>query len=256
MNGLWVGLRPFPLLIHLPRTPNPFISRLPRGPANDLYTLLFQILVMGKKVGNLFKLLMRNVLQVLKSSVERILLHHRQNLVVGLPLIPHLEDAVASLSVELTVEDVFFNFKFNKTSAEQGAKAQVLVGVEVVRAFEGTADVTLVGLPAGVTCTAPTQTITAETTEVTFPIDIAADARAGNHKTLVCQAVVHSPGGDIGQTEGTAELQIDVPLPAPTQPAPAPAAAPAVEQPKVEAPPRPLTRIEQLRLDRQKKINQ
>jgi hypothetical protein len=163
---------------------------------------------------------------------------------------------LSSLPVELTVEDVFFNFKFNKTSAEQGAKAQVLVGVEVARAFEGTADVTLVGLPAGVTCTAPTQPITAETTEVTFPIEIAADARAGNHKTLVCQAVVHSPGGDIHQTEGTTELQIDVPLPAPTQPAPAPAAAPAVEQPKVEAPPRPLTRIEQLRLERQKKINQ
>ena len=163
---------------------------------------------------------------------------------------------ISSKPVELAVEDRFFNFKFNKASAEQGGKTSVLVNVEVLRPFEGTAEVTLVGAPAGVTLTAPTQPITAETTEVAFPVEIAADARAGNHKTLVCQAVVHSPGGDIQQTIGTGELQIDVPLPAPTQPAPAPA---ATEQPKAEAPPappKPLTRIEQLRLEREKKNNQ
>lgn len=161
---------------------------------------------------------------------------------------------MATAPVELAVEDRFFNFKFNKASAEQGSKVQILVNVEVLRPFEGTAEVTMVGVPAGVTLTAPTQPITAETTEVVFPAEIAADARAGNHKTLVCQAVVHSPGGDIQQTIGTGELQIDVPLPAPAQPAAAP--QPAAEQPKTEAPPKPLTRIEQLRLEREKKINQ
>lgn len=160
----------------------------------------------------------------------------------------------SSMPVELTVEDRFFDFKFNKASSEQGSKAQILVGVEVFRPFEGTADVTLVGIPGGVTVAEPTQTITPETTEVVFEAEIAADARPGNHKTLVCQAVVHSPGGDINQTQGTGELQIDVPLPAPTQPTPA--AAPAPEQPKTEAPPKPLTRIEQLRLERSKKIKQ
>lgn len=160
---------------------------------------------------------------------------------------------LSSLPVELTVEDRFFNFKFNKASAEQGSKAQILVDVEVLRPFEGTADVTLVGIPGGVTVAQPTQTITPETTQVVFEAEIAADARAGNHKTLVCQAVVHSPNGDINQTQGTGELQIDVPLPAPTQPAAE--AKPAAEQPKTEAPPKPLTRIEQLRLERQKKID-
>jgi hypothetical protein len=162
---------------------------------------------------------------------------------------------LSSMPVELTVEDVFFNFKFNKTSAEQGAKTQVLVGVEVAREFAGTAEVTLVGLPAGVTSPQPTQPITAETTEVVFPIEIAPDARPGNHKTLVCQAVVHSPGGDIQQQgDGTAELQIDVPLPAPAA-APAAEAMPAEPAPQAEAPPKPLSRIEQLRLEREKKKN-
>ncbi len=159
---------------------------------------------------------------------------------------------LSSQPVKLNVEDVFFKFGFNKASVEQGTSAQVLVNVEVSRPFEGTAEVTLVGLPAGVSSPAATQPITAETTEVTFPIDIAADARAGNHKTLVCQAVVHSPSGDIAQAQGTGELQINVPLPAPKEPAPAAAAPAPAEKPKAEAPPKPLSRIEQLRLQKEK----
>lgn len=154
----------------------------------------------------------------------------------------------ATLPVELVVEDVFFNFTFPKTSTEQGAESRVVVGVEIARPFEGTADVTLVGLPAGVTCSAPTQPITAETTEVIFPVTIAPDARTGSNKTLVCQAVVHTPAGDIPQTVGTGEIQIDAPLPAAATPAPAAEPAP---QPAAEAPPKPLTRIEQLRAERE-----
>lgn len=159
---------------------------------------------------------------------------------------------VASLPVELTIEESFFNVTFTKASLEQGGNGQFVVGLEVNRPFEGTAEMTLVGLPAGVTTTAATQPITAETTEVVFPISAAADARAGNHKTLAVQAVIHAPGGAILQTEGTGEIQVDVPLPAPTNPPPAPA-APAAEPAKpAEAPPKPLSRIEQLRLDRMK----
>lgn len=159
---------------------------------------------------------------------------------------------LGSLPVELTIEDVYFNVTFTKASVEQGGSGQFIVGLEIVRPFEGTADLTLVGIPAGVTSTAPTQPITAETTQVVFPISVAADARAGNHKTLVVQAMVHTPNGDIMQTEGTGEIQIDVPLPAPVAATPAPAAAPAAPAPVAAAPPKPLSRIEQLRLDRMK----
>ncbi|WP_164102552.1 PPC domain-containing protein [Candidatus Laterigemmans baculatus] len=154
----------------------------------------------------------------------------------------------ATLPVELTVEDVFFNFSFTKAAAEQGATSQVIVGVEVAREFEGTAEVTLVGLPAGVTSPAATQPITKDTTEVVFPVEIAADARPGNHKTLVCQAIVHHPKGEIRQTVGTGELQVDKPLPAP---AAKPAAKPTEPaKPAAAAPPKPLTRLEQLRAER------
>lgn len=156
----------------------------------------------------------------------------------------------ATLPVELEVEDVFFNFTFAKASAEQGAETSVVVGLEVARPFEGTAEVTLVGLPAGVTCEQPTQPITAEMTEVIFALKVAADARVGSHKTLVCQAVVHTPAGDIPQTAGTGEIQIDAPLPAPTE-EPKQEPEPAAEPP-AEAPPKPLTRIEQLRAEREK----
>lgn len=156
---------------------------------------------------------------------------------------------LATLPVELTVEDVYFNFAFTKAAAEQGATSQVIVGVEVAREFEGTAEVTLVGLPAGVTSSAPTQPITSETTEVIFPLTIAPDARPGSNKTLVCQAVVHHPAGDIRQTVGTGELQIDKPLPAPVA---KPAAAPTEPaKPAAAAPPKPLSRLEQLRAERE-----
>lgn len=158
---------------------------------------------------------------------------------------------VASQAIELDVQESFFKFTFNKASVEQGSKAQVLIGVEVNRPFEGTAELKLVGLPAGVTCPADTQPMTPESTEVVFPIEIAADARPGNHKTLNVQAIIHSPGGDIVQTVGTGEVQVNQPLPAPAAPAPAPAAAPTPAPAPQEAPPKPLSRIEQLRLQKQ-----
>jgi len=163
---------------------------------------------------------------------------------------------VSTLAAELKIEEEFFKFTFNKASVEQGTKGQVLLGVEVARPFEGAAEVKLVGFPAGVTSSADTQPLTAETTEVVFPIEIAADARPGGHKTLNVQAIIHSPGGDIMQTVGTGEIQVNEPLPAPAAPPPPPMPAPAAEAPPQEAPPKPLSRIEQLRLQKQQAPSQ
>ncbi len=155
---------------------------------------------------------------------------------------------IATEPVTLEIADKLFNFSFPKTSSELGGEARVIVDIETTREFEGTCEVELVGLPAGVTCEKSTMPVTNETEQIVFAVKISEEARVGQHKTLVARATVTSPSGVIRQTEGTGILQIDKPLPAPvakpatkkeeTKPATAPAAAPK----------KPLSRLEQLRL--------
>lgn len=160
---------------------------------------------------------------------------------------------IASEPITLNIEDKIFTFGFPKTSSELGADANVLVDVEIGRPFEGTCEVELVGIPAGVTCENPKMTITNETEQIVFPVKVDAKARVGQHKSLVARAKIVSDKGLITQTQGTGILQIDKPLPAPVakpaaKPADKPAAKPAAPKPVVE---KPLTRLEQLRLMRE-----
>ncbi|QDV69920.1 putative subtilase-type serine protease precursor [Rosistilla carotiformis] len=160
---------------------------------------------------------------------------------------------IASEPITLNIEDKIFTFGFPKTSTELGADASVIVDLEIGRPFEGACEVELVGIPAGVTCEAPKQTITNETEQIVFAVKVDEKARVGQHKTLVARAKITSDKGVITQTQGTGILQVDKPLPAPVaKPAPKPeaAAAPKPAAPKPAAA-KPLSRLEQLRLMRE-----
>ncbi len=149
---------------------------------------------------------------------------------------------IAAGPINLEIADVAFQFEFPRVAGETGTEMALALGVEVMREFAGTGELELVGLPPGVTSPAIKQPLNPDSTSVTFPLVIAADAKVGNHKTLHCVARIVSDAGDIVQTMGTGEIRIDEPLKtaaAPAQPAPAADAAPA--------PPKPLSRIEQLR---------
>jgi hypothetical protein len=155
---------------------------------------------------------------------------------------------IATEPANLEIADKLFTFTFPKTSSELGAEANVLVDIEITREFEGTCEVELVGLPAGVVCEKTTMPITNETEQVVFPVKITDKARVGQHKTLVARATVTSPKGVIKQTQGTGILQIDKPLPAPVaKPAAKPAAKKETAKPAAPAPKKPLSRLEQLR---------
>ena len=162
---------------------------------------------------------------------------------------------IATEPRNLEIADKIFTFEFPKTSAELGSTAEVLVDVEVGREFQGTCEVELVGLPAGVVCEKPKTEIKNDTEQVSFPIKIEEKARVGQHKTLVVRATITDPKGLIKQTQGTGTLQIDKPIPAPAakpapkKEAPKPAAKPAPAPEKKK----PLSRLEQLRLMRQGK---
>ncbi len=105
----------------------------------------------------------------------------------------------------------------------------------------------LLGLPNEVT--AAPQEITKDSTEVAFPIKTTAKSPVGQHKTLLCRAVVmldkradHAPSGH-GRTADPAAAAAK---PAEAKPAPAP--PPKAEPAKSER--KPQSRLEQLRQER------
>jgi hypothetical protein len=153
----------------------------------------------------------------------------------------------ASEFIQLVVQEQFFDFKFPKAVITQGESGFITVGVEAKRPSEGTVELELVGVPAGVTAPQPKITWTEGTEQVNFPVSIAADGRVGQHKTLVIKATITRPAGQIFQTQGTGELQIVPPPPKPAAEVAVAAAAPAAPAAPVAPPAKPLSRLEQLR---------
>ncbi|MDX1930368.1 MAG: PPC domain-containing protein [Pirellulaceae bacterium] len=155
---------------------------------------------------------------------------------------------IASEFINLEVADSFFDYKFSKAVAELGSSSSISVGLTIKKPPEGETEFEIVGLPAGVTSPAPIVKLNGEMTQLDFPIQMGPDARAGQFKTLVIKATIKRPSGVIVQTQGTGELTLTPPAPAPVAVAAAPApATPAPAAAPVAAPPKPLSRLEQLR---------
>ena len=163
---------------------------------------------------------------------------------------------VASQMAQLTIADSYFNFTFDKAAGELKQETQMVVKIEKKVDFEGQATAELLGLPANTSVPPEPMKFTKDSTELVFPIKIDQTARPGVYKTLVCRAVVTQSGEPVTHTLGTGELRVDEPLPpkpAAPQPAPQPAAQPQPQPPPATAePPKRLSRLEQLRLEKMK----
>ena len=153
---------------------------------------------------------------------------------------------IASEFVNLEVADSFFDYQFSKAVAELGSTSSISVGLTLKRPPEGETEFEIVGLPAGVTSSAPIVKLNGEMKQLDFPIQMGKDARVGQFKTLVIKATIKRPSGVIVQTQGTGELTLTPPAPAPVAVAAAPAPATTAATPAA-APPKPLSRLEQLR---------
>ncbi|MGH7137633.1 MAG: hypothetical protein ACREHD_17945, partial [Pirellulales bacterium] len=166
-----------------------------------------------------------------------------------------VDDEGVSASTQLANLDVaepFVKFAFNAAACEQGQETDLVVKVENQKPFDGEATVELLGTPFEVT-TEPLK-LTKDTPELAFHVKTTAKSPAGRHKTLLCRATVIVNGEPIVHNLGTGELRIDTPLPPkPTAPAPMPAAVAAAPQPE-KPPEKRLTRLEQLRLEREKAL--
>lgn len=155
---------------------------------------------------------------------------------------------LASEFITLDVQDSFFDFQFPKAVITQGESGFVTVGIAAKQPPEGEVEFELLGIPAGATTSTPKISWADQAQSINYPIVVAADACFGQHQTLVLQAVIKRPGGQIVQTQGTGELQI---VPPPAKPAAEVAVAAPPPATPAEPPTKPLSRLEQLRLAKQ-----
>ncbi|MEX2175573.1 MAG: PPC domain-containing protein [Pirellulaceae bacterium] len=151
---------------------------------------------------------------------------------------------------DLTVADQYYKLAFDKSAVEQGKETEVVVKIEKLTDFAGPGQVQLVGLPAN-TSTQPME-FTKDTTELVFKVASTPEAKPGKYPSLVCITTFQVDGETVTHTLGTGELRVDAPLP-PKANAPPAAAAPmtAAAPPAAAAPMKRLSRLEQLRLDKQ-----
>lgn len=161
----------------------------------------------------------------------------------------------SSQLASLEVADAFVRFELQRAACEQGQEAYVLCKLNHTTPFEGEAKAELIGIPPNVAV--EPLTFNKETQELTFVLKTTAESPTGKHG-LFCQVSVPLNDDAMISRAGNVELQIDAPLPAPVE-APAPA-APATEAaptptptPDAAPPPKPLTRLEKLRIAAQER---
>ena len=157
---------------------------------------------------------------------------------------------VSSQLANLAIAAQFVTLAFQATSVEQGKETDLAVKVNKAVDFPGEATVALIGLPNKVTT--DVKKITKDTPDIVFHLKTDKISPAGNHANLFCQVVVVQDGEPIVHNLGTGQLRIDVPLPPKPNAAPAPAPMPKpmpVAAAPVAAPPKPLSRLEKLRLE-------
>lgn len=151
---------------------------------------------------------------------------------------------VSSALTPLKIAEPYVSLTLDLAAAEQGKPAAMIAKIETLRPFTGEARAELSGLPHGVSSQA--QTFTADKTEITFPLQIAADARVGKHSGLFLVVQVPENGANVHhQTAMGGTLRIDPP-PAPQAGQPA-APPPPTAAANATALPKPLSRLEQLR---------
>jgi hypothetical protein len=154
---------------------------------------------------------------------------------------------ISSALTPLRVAEPFLAMSLDLAATEQGLATAIVAKIDHQREFAGEATAELIGLPHG-TKTTPIR-FTKDQAEITFPIEVAADATIGKHTTLFCRVLIPENGATIlHQTGMGGTLRIDKPAPAPQVAANAPAAA--QETPPAAAPgpaEKPLSRLEQLR---------
>jgi len=159
---------------------------------------------------------------------------------------------VSSELVDLVVAPPYLLAQLQMTAAEQGKPASMLCKLEQKEKFDGNAKAKLLGLPSNIT--AQEVEIASSDQQVIFPLTIGEKAPVGTHQGLFCRVTVMKDGQPIVHNIGRGGvLRVDKP-PEQKKAVPAPVvAAKAQAKPVVAAAPAPLSRLEKLRQEQEKK---
>ncbi|MFO0878087.1 MAG: PPC domain-containing protein [Gemmataceae bacterium] len=159
---------------------------------------------------------------------------------------------VSSQLATIEVAAPFVAINIERAAVEQGKDTEMFCKVQQLTPFEGKAKVRLMGLPFKVL--APEMEITKDTKDFVFKVTTDKTSPAGQHRNLFCQVVIPKNGEEVVGSTGGSELRIDVPI-VKTTPPPPPVkpATPVVAQPTPAAPPKRLSRLEQLRKEQEER---
>jgi hypothetical protein len=152
---------------------------------------------------------------------------------------------ISSQLADLEVSEPFFKFNYTPAAVEQGQEVPLAIEIQQNKPFDGAAKIELLGLPNEVT--SEPKEITKDTTQLIFPVKTTANSPPGQHKSLLCRAVVTANGEPITHMIGGGELRIQKPLPQKPAEQPKPQPQPKPEEKPAE---KPLSRLEQLRLQK------
>jgi hypothetical protein len=148
---------------------------------------------------------------------------------------------VSSQLAELEVADRYVSFAMKRAACDKGQPAEIHCTISHNTPFEGTAKAELLGLPPGVT--ADPVEFSHDTKDLVFQVKTTQDTPAGRHKSLFCRVTITQHDEPIVGTVGYTELQVNEPPAA----APAPSAEASKQNEPAAAPPKALSRLEQLR---------
>ena len=146
---------------------------------------------------------------------------------------------------QLRVSEPYLNLAIQMAATEPGKNTSLIAKIEKLKDFAGNAKAILHALPHGVSTSE--KQFNQSSPEITFPLEVKADARKGKHANLFCQVIVTENGHPIPHNVGHGgTLRIDPPPPAPKKPKTA-VAKNDKPKPQAAAPKKPLSRLEQLR---------
>ena len=99
---------------------------------------------------------------------------------------------VSSKFADLKTSEPFVNLTIAMAATNPGKNTSVIATVDHLEPFTGEASVILHALPHGVKSNE--KKITTTSAEVTFPLEVAKDARKGKHANLFCQVIIVKDG--------------------------------------------------------------
>lgn len=155
-----------------------------------------------------------------------------------------------SALTDLEVADHFVTMKMNLATVQQGQKGEILLDVEEVTGFKGEAKVKAWGLPAK--ASSEEVVLKKGDAQIRIPVQTAPDTPTGQQKNVFCEVIFNENGKEYRQRAGLGGVVRVDPVPAAPKKA-APEPAKVVQANPAPAPAaKPLSRLEQLRLEAKK----